>query len=575
MTQAPARNAPCPCGSGKKYKHCCGAAGQPQAAPTAQQLFTNGVQLLRARQPAAAMPVLLSAIQAGATHFEAYHALGTALIENGRFADASSIITHAVSLKPDSATAFWDLGAAFDHQTLHEQAIAAYRQAVTLNPRLAKVQLRLAQIYTMYSRNTEAANCLDRAADADPKSTEARLYRSDAALLRGDIAAAEDWARKAVALAPANAAAQGGLAGVLYSQGRFAEAEAGFEAALSLEPRAGKSWQGLAQCRKYTPADAPVLQRMATVLQHTGLPEAERTTIHFAMGKILEDCGDYANAMQHFDAANALRAKTLAFDRPGLTALVDRAIARFTPAFFARHAASASHDETPLFITGMYRSGTTLVEQILSSHPQIAARGELTVWGPAEMELEPATGDLNTEQTAASVAKYLAVLRQIGPGAVRVTDKLPTNLFRLGAIHAALPRARIIHCKRDPIDTCLSIYTTNFATNLPFAASKRDLEFHYRQYARIMAHWRAVLPPEIFLEVEYENLIANRAPETRRLVDFAGVQWDETCLHPDRNARPIGTASAWQARQPVYTTSVKRWRRYEAWAKDLLDLQNL
>jgi tetratricopeptide (TPR) repeat protein len=572
MTQsAPSRNALCPCGSGEKYKRCCGAVGGParQAAAAPKELLAQGVQRLRAGQAAAALPLLVAAIEAGAKQFEAYHALGTALMQTGRFADASAILTHAVALQPDSAAAFWDLGAAYDHQDRHEEAIAAYQHAVTLAPRLGDVQVRLGQLYALYSRNEEASACLDRAADAKPKTTEARLYRSDAAMLRGETAAAEDWARKAVALAPDNAVAQGGLAGILYNQGRFSEAATHFERALRLDPLAGKLWHGLAQCRKYTPADTAILSRMAAALQRGDLPDTERMAIHFAMGKVLEDCGDYPGAMAQFDAANALRARGLVFDREGLAAMVDRAIATFTPAFFAQHTETGHDTEKPIFIVGMYRSGTTLVEQILSSHPRIAAGGELTVWGPADMEAAT-DGSFDLVRNQDAVAKYLAVLNQIGAGAERVTDKLPTNLFRLGAIHASMPRARIIHCRRHPIDTCLSIYTTHFGTRLPFAARKEDLALYYRQYMRMMAHWRNVLPPGAMLEVDYEHLVADRDAQTRRLVAFAGVDWNDTCLRPEQNAREIGTASAWQARQPVYGTSVARWRRFEGWGEVLV-----
>jgi len=546
------------------------APRQAQPAPAgAQQMVARGVHLLRSGQAPAAAQMLMAAIEAGATDFEPHHALGIALMRSGRFADACTVLAHAAELRPNSAPAFCDLGAAHDQQGEHSEAIDAYERALALSPRIVEVQLRLGQLYALYSRNAEASACFERAADAKPKTTEARLYRSDAALLRGDMAEAEQWARKAVALAPGNAAARGGLAGTLYNQGRFAEAEADFEQAVLLEPRAGKYWHGLAHCRQHAAPDDPLAARIEAVLRRPDLPEPERMVIHFALGKVLEDRGDYAAAMAEYDAANALRGRGLKFDRAGLAAVVDRAIATFTKPFFARHAAAGAQDDTPLFIVGMYRSGTTLVEQILSSHPRIAAGGELTVWAPMELEMATADGQFDAARAAAAVTKYLAVLARIGPQAARVTDKLPPNLFRLGEIHTLLPRARIIHCRRDPIDTCLSIYTTNFGPRVPFAARQEDLAFYYRQYERMMAHWRAALPPEVFLEVEYEQLIADREAQTRRLVAFAGVDWDMNCLQPERNARPIGTASAWQARQPVYPTSVQRWRRHEAWASAL------
>jgi hypothetical protein len=290
------------------------------------------------------------------------------------------------------------------------------------------------------------------------------------------------------------------------------------------------------------------------------------------MGKVCDDCGEYAQAMEHFDAANRLRAKDLKFDRAGFAALVDRNIRTFAREFMDSHAALATVDETPLFVVGMYRSGTTLVEQILSSHPGIVAGGELTVWGPLDLEADAASGTFDVERAPPAVEKYLAALKKIGPTALRVSDKLPFNFLRLGAIHTLMPRARIIHCRRDPIDTCLSIYSTLFNTRVNFAAKKDDLAFCYRQYLRMMDHWRKVLPADIFIETDYERLIADREAETRRLVAFTGLDWTDLCLRPEENTRAIGTASAWQARQPVYATSLERRRHYEPWLGELREL---
>ncbi len=164
------------------------------------------------------------------------------------------------------------------------------------------------------------------------------------------------------------------------------------------------------------------------------------------------------------------------------------------------------------------------------------------------------------------------VLRRIGPSASRVTDKLPFNFRRLGLLHLLLPGARIIHCRRHPVDTCLSIYSIPFKARLDFVGSKADLAFAYRQYARLMDHWRAILPPDRFLEVEYERLIADREAESRRLIAFTGLDWDDACLRPEQNERTVRTASAWQVRQPVYTNSTERWRKYRPWLGELGEL---
>ena len=230
-------------------------------------------------------------------------------------------------------------------------------------------------------------------------------------------------------------------------------------------------------------------------------------------------------------------------------------------------------DETPLLIVGMPRSGTTLVEQIVSSHPAIAAGGELPFWPrrPSGPGIAEATS--LTPQSAHDLSReYLALLRRIGPHASRVTDKAPFNFHRLGLIHLLLPKARIIHCRRHPVDTCLSMYFLHFSERIEFVSDKGDLAFAYRQYARLMEHWRAVLPPDRLIDVDYENLIADREAVTRRLIAFTGLDWHDACLEPERNERTVTTTSLWQARQPVYTTSVARWRRYEPWLGELRQL---
>ena len=528
--------------------------------------------MLRSSQPSAAIPNLFEAIQLDPNHFDAHHALASALLRSGRFTDAVSILSRAVSLRPDSAAAWQDLGGTYDHLSQHDKAIEAYLRALELSPELENVLVRLGELYAMYSRMDEASAFFERAADVNPDTTKARLYRSDALLLSDDIAGAEQWARKAAAFEPSSSAAHGTLAGLLYAQGRFDDAAESYEDALRLNPKAIRCWHGLTQSRVFSPADTPTLDRMRAVLQRGDLNDVERMTMHFAVGKVYDDSGDYARAMEQFDAANRLRAKDLRFDRASLAAMVGRNIQRFTPDFMASTAASGNPDPKPLFIVGMYRSGTTLVEQIVSSHPAITAGGELTVWGPTDLEIDPNTGDFDQARAPAAIARYLSVLQRIGRSAARVTDKLPFNFMRLGAIHALMPNARIVHCQRDPIDTCLSIYTNLFKSRVNFAARKDDLVFCYRQYLRMMDHWRKVLPAEIFIEVQYEHLIADREAETRRLIAFTGLDWNDTCLRPERNERAISTASAWQARQSVYTTSMQRWHHYEPWLGELREL---
>ena len=221
----------------------------------------------------------------------------------------------------------------------------------------------------------------------------------------------------------------------------------------------------------------------------------------------------------------------------------------------------------------MPRSGTTLVEQIFSSHPLVAAGGELPFWRQRVQTGAAVFGpDARLDIARRVAGDYLATLRVVSPTAARVTDKTPFNFAHLGLIRQMFPFATIVHCRRAPIDTCLSNFMTNFAAQYDFAADRGSLVFFYRQYQRLMAHWRSVLPPERFIEVDYETLVADPEPLTRRLIEISGLDWDDACLAPHQNQRRVTTASIWQARQPIYRTSVERWRRYEPWLGELRTL---
>lgn len=246
--------------------------------------------------------------------------------------------------------------------------------------------------------------------------------------------------------------------------------------------------------------------------------------------------------------------------------LVDRLIRRFTPKFFAHNNDMAHEWDVPVLIVGMPRSGTTLAEQILSRHPDVAAGGELTFWPDHAPDFGvDREGRIDQVWTRQTQAAYQAMLSQISPTARRITDKLPQNFHNVGLLHVAFPRARVIHCCRNPMDTCLSIYFNNFANGMDFSFDRDWIVDYYQQYSRLAEHWRNVLPSSCLLEIEYEELVAAPEPVIRRIINFCGLEWDDACLRPEQNQRVIKTASLWQARQPIYGTSVLRWQRYKPW----------
>jgi hypothetical protein len=320
---------------------------------------------------------------------------------------------------------------------------------------------------------------------------------------------------------------------------------------------------------------------MESALKTPGMDAAQLQRLHLAIGKAADDLGQFALAMQHFDAADDVRRGLGSFDSAAFPIEIDRLIARCTPELIARAPELGSHDATPVLIIGMPRSGTTLVEQIVSMHPEVGACGELNFWNErgamwhksasSGSETPPVAGGhlaknkLEQEFLTKAAADYLRVLRTMAPKATRVTDKMPFNFLWAGLIHLAFPRSLIIHCRRAAVDTALSIHQTHFNPTLPFPTGGEELVAYFRSYQRLTNHWRNVLPADRFIEVDYENLTSAPEPVIRRIIAACRLPWHDACLRPESNTRAVKTPSKWQTRQAIYRTSVARWRRYEPW----------
>jgi hypothetical protein len=219
-----------------------------------------------------------------------------------------------------------------------------------------------------------------------------------------------------------------------------------------------------------------------------------------------------------------------------------------------------------VLIIGMPRSGTTLVEQIISSHPEAGAGGELNYWNECGAAWHAGEGSgADAAFIGKAAADYLRLLRDVAPRRARVTDKMPFNFLWAGLIHLSFPRALIIHCRRHPVDTALSIHQTHFHPNLAFPTGGAELVGYMRGYRRLTDHWRNVLPHDRYIEVEYEELTRDPEPTIRRMIAACGLAWNDACLQPEHNPRAVKTPSKWQTRQPIYRNSVARWRRYEPW----------
>jgi len=540
----------------------------PAAPPQLAPLLAAAAQLLREQRPADAIAPLRGASLLAPSNAIIQHDLGLACLEAERLPEAIAALQQAVACDPLYADAYFRLGIVFEKMGNIAAAIAAYDRATELQPSLTEAWFRAgALVYTLGHR-AEAIGCFRRAAATGPNTSFGRLGKARALLTEERNQEAEKVLRHTLARHPGNAMALDLLGNLLTEFGRFDEARQCFDRAITIAPLLAGSYYELVRCRPVTRGDEGLIERMEAALATPGLEGTQRLRVHLAIGKAAEDLGDYALAMQHFDAAYLVRRGYAPFDPAAFSLEIDRMIARCTPEWIAQAARAGSPDRTPVFILGMPRSGTTLVEQIVSMHPEVRAGGELHYWNQRGAAWHSPGGietGVETPFLARAAVEYLSVLRSIAPKAARVTDKMPFNFLWAGLIHMAFPRATILHCRRAAVDTALSIHQTHFHPSLAFPTGGADLVEYFRGYQRLTGHWRDVLPADRFLEVEYEELTRDPEPVSRRMIAACGLNWHEACLRPEANPRAVNTPSKWQARQPIYRSSVGRWRRYEPW----------
>jgi tetratricopeptide (TPR) repeat protein len=537
----------------------------------AHRLACDGARLMHEGRHSEAIPLLQRSVKLDPGVWASHHDLGVAMTTAGLLEQAIEPFADALRLNPPLASAHNYLAYIFDSMGQESKAMASYQAAVALQPTLVTAQMRLGMLYLTRSRNAEAAAAFRAAASAAPGTGRARIAEACALEASGLFDEALATARATVEVYPEDAEAHAFLAKLLGEAGLSAEAAAHYLHATELAPDMCLAWSGLATNRKFTSEDSPLIAQMNAVRARPNLTPRKRQLVDFALGKAHDDMGNYDAAMRNFEAGNRLRAMVSELNRAELVRRVDRLIEATPSGYRDRQPDLGVADATPILIVGMPRSGSTLTEQILSSHPEVAAGGELEFWDARDAPREDVWSLTSTAEATQRLADdYLATLRTFGSGAKRVTDKALDNFLRLGLIHRILPNATLIHCRRHPVDTALSIFTTNF--DCEYAADRGDLVFFFRQYQRLMAHWRHVLPTDQLIDVDYEVLVADPEPQARRLIAACGLEWNDACLAPHRNTRTVKTASLWQARQPVYKTSVERWRRYEPWLGELREL---
>lgn len=529
-----------------------------------------------------------------------------------RLEEANDAYRAALRCAPEDHLVLANLGGNLNDQKRFDEALPLLEQALALAPQALGARVNLANCLLGLGRAKEAATLIDAVLAEQPALPEALMLRGRLLTEDGDLEEGIRALRTALAQRPEDAEIRLGLARALGRDGQteparelllavtashphraepwlalaelcldigeFAACESACQRALALEPTMPEAWAKLAFTRKQRTEDGDWRAQVEALLADASIAPERRMNLHYALGKFYDDTGDIDQAFAAYTQANRLKAARCEPYEPGShEELVAHLMATYGREVIATQRTGAHASEQPVLIVGMPRSGTSLTEQIIASHPQACGAGELRLWRLLASRYPDATlhAHFDAESLGALSAAALRELERRCPGAARVVDKMPGNYLRLGVFHAVFPHGRIIHTQRHPLDTCLSIYCQNFNTGHVYANDLAELAHYYRQYHRLMAHWRAVLPAEVFLEVPYEALVEDQEGWSRRIIAFLGLEWDARCLEFHKTERKIGTASNWQARQPIYTTSKARWRRYEAHLGPLLGLLEL
>lgn len=470
-----------------------------------------------------------------------------------------SLLRHALAAQPDLAGAHFALSIRHLADNDPESASLELKRTLALTPHAAAAHSNLANISEAQSDFPAAIPPARRAVLIEP--TEALFQANLGSFLsKIDQAAASMLRyRTAVALNPALYKISLDYGITLAELGRRDEARGYFLRASTLDPAAVRPLRLWAELERVTPSN-PLLGRLVRLGSvQERLPAADRSELSFALGKSFDDLGDTASAFAAIKAANSLRRRITPYDEAA-TLLHFKNIA----ALFSAPAAQGPEGRQPVFIVGMPRCGSTLIEQILASHPDVAATGEskslaklMKRHGPSNFR---AVGDA-----------YLTHLSDSYPSARRVTDKMLGNFTRLGFIASALPGARIIHVRRDPIDCCMSIHSRHFLEFHPYAADLGELGRYYRAYAELMDHWRAVLPEGMMIEIAYEQVVDDLSGQVRALLDFLELPWDERCIDFHKTERIVRTASQSQVRAPLTRDGIGRWHPYIPYIGPLID----
>ncbi len=510
-------------------------------------------------------------------NIDACHLLGVIGYQTGKNEIAIELISKAIDLDSREPHFHNNLGNAFFRLGRLDKALEAYQKAVSIKPDFPEAHENLGNVLSRQGRLDEAVESYHNALRIRPDYPEALNHLGTALYGLGRLDETIQAYQDALKVRPDYAEVHNHLGNVLAEKGRRNEAAASFKKAINYKPGYGEAYRHLAQVRRHSERD-PIVDEMLKTYSDPHIADDQRMHLAFGLGKVFEDLGDFEKSFDFILEGNRLKRSTYAYDPEK-----DREFFRdlkgvFTGNLFHKHGRSGYRDRTPIFIVGMMRSGSSLVEQILASHPQVHGAGEVSDFEQGVIgRCETLTGArfphgldrLGAEDLQMLGHDYTARIRRYS-GARRITDKMLYNFMYVGLIQVILPEAKIIHCQRDPVDTCLSIFKNFFTGVHEYAYDLEELGGYYNLYQEWMEYLEGLLPGYMF-HIRYEDIIADQEGETRRMLEYCGLPWDDACLSFHRTARPVRTASSEQVKRPIYNSSVGLWRRYEKGLGPLLE----
>jgi tetratricopeptide (TPR) repeat protein len=548
-----------------------------QCDPRLVEAHSNlGQMLCERKQLHEALPHCRQAVQLRPDFAEAHSNLGNVLRELGRLDEARMHYAEALRLNPAIGMIYNNMAQLLQEEGKFDQALAWYQEALRRDAASPRIYGNLASALVEKERYDEAAAHYEIALRLDPNCAEAHNGLGFLRHEQGRDDEAKTHYQTALRLMPECAAAHGNLGALLEELNDLPGAEACFRAAVRHDPtQTGAHAQLATLLRDKLPEED--LNALRALLADADLSDGKRSGLCFGLAHVLDARGQYAEAAEQLRLANALnldawRKRGDIYEPAAHTHFVAEMLAACTPAFFERVRGLGSDSERPVFIVGLPRSGTTLIEQVLASHSRVFGAGELR-YAREDFESLPTVmsgGDsamaclarLDGEAIQNVARRHLDRLHALNGTAARVVDKMPDNYIYLGLLSALFPRAKFIHCRRDLRDVAVSCWMTNFR-QIRWANDVDHLASRFREYQRLMEHWRAVLPAPV-LDVAYEETVSDLESVARRLVSWCGLEWEPSCLAFHETKRPVRTASVTQVRQPLYTRSVARWKHYES-----------